>query len=595
MAVTRQTYSSPMVVGTVIHGAAFSKHFAAFSLAVPSSAKDKDEEKDATGPYSPSPSPSPSARAATSTDTEELAVDVVLAAKDGWGVCLLRELCEALSLPGATTASSSSSTVSSGEGEPADMMTTTTEVEIVHATNEALQEEEEEEEESGDENSGLTSISLAEHPPQHPVVIPRRRRYCLHPTELRVRRRRRSTSYSSAPADEKKNIEGKGGGGDEVDDSCACASSSSSSWQTWRACPTSATAAAAAATPTASSSRDGKKNNVVNNKSHWHKIKKDNRASTFAALLVREIGLDRLRRGSGVVDVAGGSGELSFELAVRWGVPCTVIDPRGQGVVLTSRHKRLLASRAANASMITPAWKAASPLARQLAREWGGFTPANAGHVKRWFDASMMNDPTTAALIRDCSAVVGLHPDQATGAIVDCGLVLNKPWAVVPCCVFPSLFPGRLRPGDGTQVRTTEALVEHLMARATEAGAGAGAEAGARRCELPCEGASTAVWWCPPPTPPFRVSPSVPAVAVAVEEAEEEEVFGRDGDYSGVAGGVVVDDVEKQSTTLCGREDWPWPSAPPTAAAEGDDGPRSMGPFRLPSEKSRKNKYIKSL
>ena len=342
-----------MVVGTVIHGAAFSKHFAAFSLAVPSSVKDKDKDKDATGPYSPSPSAR--ARAATSTDTEDLAVDVVLAAKDGWGVSLLRELCEALSLPGATTASSSSSTVPSGEGEgePADvMMTTTTEVEIVHATNEALQEEEEE---SGDENSGLTSISLAERPPRHPVVIPRRRRYCLHPTELRVRRRRRSTSYCSAPADEKKNKEGKGGGGEEVDDSCACASSSSSSssWQTWRACPTSATAAAAAATPTASSSRDGKKNNVVNNKSHWHKIKKDNRASTFAALLVREIGLDRLRRGSGVVDVAGGSGELSFELAVRWGVPCTVIDPRGQGVVLTSRHKRLLASRAANASMIT--------------------------------------------------------------------------------------------------------------------------------------------------------------------------------------------------------------------------------------------------
>mgnify|MGYP006113155793 CR=1 FL=1 len=59
-----------------------------------------------------------------------------------------------------------------------------------------------------------------------------------------------------------------------------------------------------------------------------------------------------------------------------------MVDPRGVGVTLTSRHKRLLASRAANSAMITETWCEASPLARQLAREWETFAPARADHVK---------------------------------------------------------------------------------------------------------------------------------------------------------------------------------------------------------------------
>ena len=37
----------------------------------------------------------------------------------------------------------------------------------------------------------------------------------------------------------------------------------------------------------------------------------------------------------------------------------------------------------------------------------------------------------------------GMHPDQATESIIDAALLLNLPCAVVPCCVFPSLFPHR--------------------------------------------------------------------------------------------------------------------------------------------------------
>merc|ERR1712154_650703 len=48
-----------------------------------------------------------------------------------------------------------------------------------------------------------------------------------------------------------------------------------------------------------------------------------------------------------------------------------------------------------------------------------------------------------------CSAILGLHPDQATEEIVDCALRLHKPFAVVPCCVFPKLFPDRQLAGQG--------------------------------------------------------------------------------------------------------------------------------------------------
>jgi hypothetical protein len=42
--------------------------------------------------------------------------------------------------------------------------------------------------------------------------------------------------------------------------------------------------------------------------------------------------------------------------------------------------------------------------------------------------------------------VMGFHPDQATDAVVDLALALRVPFAVVPCCTFPSQFPQRMIP-----------------------------------------------------------------------------------------------------------------------------------------------------
>ena len=50
-------------------------------------------------------------------------------------------------------------------------------------------------------------------------------------------------------------------------------------------------------------------------------------------------------------------------------------------------------------------------------------------------------------LLPNCSAVVALHPDEATGEIVQFAIENKKLFIVVPCCVFSRLFPFRFKPG----------------------------------------------------------------------------------------------------------------------------------------------------
>jgi len=50
--------------------------------------------------------------------------------------------------------------------------------------------------------------------------------------------------------------------------------------------------------------------------------------------------------------------------------------------------------------------------------------------------------------------IVGMHPDEVTEAIVDAAIAARTPFAVVPCCVFSRLFPGR-------QLRSGEPIASH--------------------------------------------------------------------------------------------------------------------------------------
>jgi hypothetical protein len=51
------------------------------------------------------------------------------------------------------------------------------------------------------------------------------------------------------------------------------------------------------------------------------------RAAVFSDWLLTQFGVDRISARHGVLDVAGGRGDLAFELAAKRGVPTTVNRP----------------------------------------------------------------------------------------------------------------------------------------------------------------------------------------------------------------------------------------------------------------------------
>lgn len=149
------------------------------------------------------------------------------------------------------------------------------------------------------------------------------------------------------------------------------------------------------------------------------------RSKIFATWLMETIKLDA--NTDRVLDVAGGKGQLSVELAKMGSIPCTVIDP----VV----RKRLKMKQLVKHNKPVPQFRA---------------------HCFR------RDDSDTMQALADCTCLIGLHPDEPTEDIVDLALQHNKSFAVVPCCVFPSFFPTR-KLESGEFVNTYEQFLEYLM------------------------------------------------------------------------------------------------------------------------------------
>ncbi|CAE7234442.1 unnamed protein product, partial [Symbiodinium necroappetens] len=88
-------------------------------------------------------------------------------------------------------------------------------------------------------------------------------------------------------------------------------------------------------------------------------------------------------------------------------------------------------------------------------------------HLPVMFEASHFGPEapgSQAALLANASLVAGLHPDEATEAIVDLALDAGRRFAVVPCCVFAEKFPSReLAPG--VPVRTLNQFCAYLCAK----------------------------------------------------------------------------------------------------------------------------------
>lgn len=190
----------------------------------------------------------------------------------------------------------------------------------------------------------------------------------------------------------------------------------------------------------------------------------------FASWLIATFGVDAMRAGVGVLDVAGGRGHLTFELHCRSAVPCTLIEPRE---VKLSAHQRKLLRKHPNAS---------------------------AGGAFAHFRTTSDEFATTAegaALLARCSLIVGMHPDLATEPIVDLALAFNKPFAVLPCCVFPFAFPAR-RLASGGPVTTFDAFVDYLMQKRPDL----------ERAYLNFEGRNKVVFWRGPAARQPEATPS---------------------------------------------------------------------------------------
>jgi hypothetical protein len=169
---------------------------------------------------------------------------------------------------------------------------------------------------------------------------------------------------------------------------------------------------------------------------------------------------DHLRKGSGVLDIAGGSGQTAFELCCRYGVPCTVVDPRP--IAYNQKQKRLLQHRlqmfadlhpnstkrderehegdnaggteaketkedSVTADASKPVWKhkfselevaQGSPCTPvQLCTLFDELFVAGESPCLQYEDGRALRSGDTAALWKTCSVVIGMHPDEATDAI----------------------------------------------------------------------------------------------------------------------------------------------------------------------------------
>ena len=182
-----------------------------------------------------------------------------------------------------------------------------------------------------------------------------------------------------------------------------------------------------------------------------------------------------------VLDVAGGKGELAARLSFCHQLHVVMVDPRESNVaacfestVLPKLPKkwqeRLKGQQQENPNFIH---KVADSRFRQI--------------VNTFEDHTLATSQELQEAVRNASLLIGMHADGATEAIVDAALQFEKPFVVVPCCVFPRLFSERTLYQDGKMVpvRTHEQFCRYLLEK----------DSRFVMEVLPFEGRNVAIWW----------------------------------------------------------------------------------------------------
>jgi hypothetical protein len=165
------------------------------------------------------------------------------------------------------------------------------------------------------------------------------------------------------------------------------------------------------------------------------------RATRFATWILSNFDEKTLQQ-TGVIDIAGGQGMLSFVLQVNHSIPCTVIDPRE--IIFTENQKKHYQYRTDHPSEF-PTGLLQWPQQKSIL-----------------FKDDFLEEREHEELWNSASLVVGMHPDEAAERIIIFALKYQKNFAVLPCCVFPKSFPHR-RTKDGHPVKFYEEFCEYLQ------------------------------------------------------------------------------------------------------------------------------------
>ena len=179
---------------------------------------------------------------------------------------------------------------------------------------------------------------------------------------------------------------------------------------------------------------------------------KSQRAKVFCDWILDTWGKDTLASGL-ILDIAGGRGDLAFELATRRGLQCAVVDPR------PAKLKK---------------W--------QVKYQKKHPDAAVARYYQDYFSSNFLSSHSIPS--SSIELVVGLHPDEATEPLVDAALSLGLDFCVIPCCVFSSSFPAR-RMKDGSSPSSYQPFCQYLREK----------DGGIQEIDLPFAGKNKVLFW----------------------------------------------------------------------------------------------------
>mmetsp|Transcript_25757 Transcript_25757/g.29441 ORF Transcript_25757/g.29441 Transcript_25757/m.29441 type:complete len:275 (+) Transcript_25757:44-868(+) len=233
---------------------------------------------------------------------------------------------------------------------------------------------------------------------------------------------------------------------------------------------------------------NGGKISTKRRKSKRHGARNQHRHKYFCKWIMENF---NLKEGDLILDIAGGKGELAARLSICHKLNVLMVDPRPADIQKTFESLVLPKLPKRHQLRMTERQKVEPTFLKTVFQE-------RFRQIETLFDEYLIdtNEEVREALEK-CSLIIGLHADGATESIVNVALEHNKPFVVVPCCVFPNLFNQRFlynqynnmdsssSSNKPIPVRTHEQFCQYLLAK----------DECLQHCTLPFEGRNFAIYW----------------------------------------------------------------------------------------------------